>query len=548
MEATKDDGLEKMMGKLGDFGRYQCFQFVLQVLGAIPTGMAMIALVTIAAVPDHRCSIEGVDNKSYTAYWNSTSVTDNIPTDDYGKLASCHIFGFNKTIEECDNWVYDDVYIKSSRGIEWDFVCSRRWMGAAAQAIFMSGVVIGSLVLGPLCDTFGRRRVYLWTATLQFICGILVAFTTNYYYFLVVRFLFGIFGVSPFKAGYVLMIELVGPSKRAFCGALFQVLFGVGIMLLGVWGYLIEDRFWLQIVYALHAAFMLPHWFLMDESPRWLWAKGRVREAIAIVEKALKWNKSKEKLDIPLITSHYKALCNPLEQRSTGIIDLFRTPNMCKRTLILSGCWLAVSVVYYGLTLNTGKLSGNPYIMLFVSGFVELPGYILGMYFANKVGHRAVLSTSLLLSGLACLVTVFLPSASTPTTVAAMVGKFIGSSSFAIIYKYSAELFPTVVRSSGVGLGSMCASLSAALTPLITLLDAFRPEIPTIVFGISAVIFGVSCMFLPETRGRRLPQTLADGERFGEGDTCFSTCGRRCSDVSDSEVPEIEPLNLSEKI
>lgn len=51
-----------------------------------------------------------------------------------------------------------------------------------------------------------------------------------------------------------------------------------------------------------------------------------------------------------------------------------------------------------------------------------------------------------------------------------MIGKFAIAGSFAIIYNYTAELFPTVVRSTAVGIGGMCARLSGAITPLLILL------------------------------------------------------------------------------
>lgn len=51
-----------------------------------------------------------------------------------------------------------------------------------------------------------------------------------------------------------------------------------------------------------------------------------------------------------------------------------------------------------------------------------------------------------------------------------MIGKFMIAGSFAIIYNYTAELFPTPLRNTALGVGSMCARLSGALTPLITLL------------------------------------------------------------------------------
>ena len=51
--------------------------------------------------------------------------------------------------------------------------------------------------------------------------------------------------------------------------------------------------------------------------------------------------------------------------------------------------------------------------------------------------------------------------------VLAMVGKFCISASFAIIYVFSAELFPTVVRNVGVGSGSVFARVGGVVAPYI---------------------------------------------------------------------------------
>ncbi|XP_063362492.1 organic cation transporter protein [Cydia amplana] len=530
----KDHALEEMMGKLGDFGRYQCFQFILHILAAMTAGMHMLSLVTVAAVPEHRCALQDGDTNFYTPP-NSTILLLNNQTN---KAESCRMYE-NDTIVECESWVFNTKYYTSSRAIEWDFVCSRRWMGASAQTAYMFGVVVGSLVLGRMCDRFGRKTVFVAAGVLQLVFGAAVAFTTEYYTFMVVRFLYGIFGSGSYIAGFVLTMELVGPSKRTICGVTFQIMFAVGIMLLAAWGYLIDNRFYLQIVYALHAVILLPHWLLMDESPRWLWAQGRARESVAIVEKALKINRSIETVDTPQLVSHCKATCAKYtDEHSAGTSDLFKTPNMLRKSLIVCGCWFANSVVYYGLSLNTGKLEGNPYFIMFLMGVVELPSYVIIVYFLDRVGHRALISTMMLLGGISCLVVAALPHGSTSTTGIVMVGKLFISGSYSIIYKYSAELFPTVVRSSGVGLGSMCASVSGALTPLISLLDTLNPKIPTIIFGFLALFSGASTFFLPETVGRNLPQSLDDGEKFGVGDTCFTNCsGKRMSEAS-IDLPE----------
>lgn len=497
---------------------------------------------------DFRCYLPGIDTLNHTEPWNSTLVYKAIPLNEHERLDSCKLFN-NGTVEECQKWVYDDQYFTSSRGIEWNFVCNRRWMGAIAQTAYMFGVVAGSLTFGRLSDKFGRKAAFLWAGLLQLLFGASVAFTTDFYTFVGLRFLYGIFGSGSYIAGFVLTMEIVGPSKRTICGVTFQIMFAIGIMLLAGWGYLIDNRFYLQIVYALHAVVLLPQWILMDESPRWLWAQGRARESVAIIEKALKLNGSTENVDTSLLVSHCKATCAKYtDEHSAGTIDLFKTPKMLKKTLIICGCWFTNSVVYYGLSLNTGKLNGNPYFIMFLMGVVELPSYVLIVYFLDRVGHRALISTMMLLGGVACLVIVALPHGSSATTGTVMVGKLFISGSYSIIYKYSAELFPTVVRSSGVGLGSMCASVSGALTPLINLLDTLNPKIPTILFGFLAILSGFSTFFLPETIGRNLPQSLEDGENFGVGDTCFTNCSGRRMSKDSVEIPEtMVPLDPSEK-
>lgn len=75
-----------------------------------------------------------------------------------------------------------------------------------------------------------------------------------------------------------------------------------------------------------------------------------------------------------------------------------------------------------------------------------------------------------------------------------------------------------------MGLGSVAARLSGALTPLITLLDSFDPTIPAITFGAVALVSGTFVLFLPETNDQPMPESIQDGETSGVGDTCFSMC------------------------
>lgn len=517
------------MMHLGEFGKYQCWQFCLHILGALTAGLHMLTLLTVAAVPPHKCNVPrstfSTESFNFTSStWNSSIAFDDVPR----AVDACHYLDANNVTKECDSWTYDTEYFQSSRGMEWNFVCSQRWMGAAAQSCYMFGVFIGAVTLGSLADKYGRKIIFYVSAVAQLVFGVTVALVNKYYVFLILRFLYGIFGsAGAYITGFVLTMELVGATKRTVCGIMFQLAFAVGFMLVAVWGAVIKDRMWLQIVYGLHSVLLIGHWWLMDESPRWLWAQGRVSEALTIIRKGLKMNGNNVDIDTGKLISEGKIRqMDQEEQGSYGALDLFKTPNLRKKTLNVCLNWFANSIVYYGLSLNAGNLVGNPYLMLFLSGLVELPSYLLMCFLMDRTGRRCLVSTFMLIGGVCCIIASSIPTgtdtAATIIVTIVLFGKACIAGSFAVIYNYTAELFPTVVRNTALGIGSMCARFSGALTPLIMLLDSLNPKVPAVLFGFVALVSGFLSLYLPETVNQPMPETIEDGENFGKHDTCFA--------------------------
>ena len=68
---------------------------------------------------------------------------------------------------------------------------------------------------------------------------------------------------------------------------------------------------------------------------------------------------------------------------------------------------MIVSMVFYGLSLNTGNLYGNFYITFLVMVLVEFPGHILPLVTIDKFGRRKSHFVFMLIGGLGCLSTIF---------------------------------------------------------------------------------------------------------------------------------------------
>ena len=61
-----------------------------------------------------------------------------------------------------------------------------------------------------------------------------------------------------------------------------------------------------------------------------------------------------------------------------------------------------------------------------------------------------------------------------------------------------------------MGVSSMCARIGGMLAPQILELSRFWGPLPLILFGGFAILSGGLALYLPETSGKPLPQTLED--------------------------------------
>ena len=153
-------------------------------------------------------------------------------------------------------------------------------------------------------------------------------------------------------------------------------------------------------------------------------------------------------------------------------------------------------------------------------------------------GRRPILSFTQLLSGISCIAAGLLylapESLSGLQVFLSLVGKFGSCASYTIVYIYTAELFPTVIRNSAIGACSTVARVGGICAILIGLTKQFSVVIPMVVMGTVAVIAGILAIRFPETVGNELPETMDDAINIGKNNqrglfTCV--CPKSFADI-----------------
>lgn len=299
-----------------------------------------------------------------------------------------------------------------------------------------------------------------------------------------------------------------------------QIFFALAVASLGVLAYLIPDWRLLTIATSLPTIFGLLIMNQIPESPRWLASQGRYDEAEAILQKMASENGFGNKhvtLRLSKLTSKAGS-----SVRSYGILDLFTNRSTCVLTLIMIVSWFVNSHVYYGLSLNVKNLGGNMYVNFILAGLVEIPSYVLTVFLLNWSGRRKSLFYFMMGAAGSCYACMKLQQheRTNPAwlSTSAMFGKFCISGSFAVVYVYAAELFPTVIRNVGMGVATVASRIGGILCPFVVLMGEHSRSLPMFIFACMSLVAGLVGLKLPETKGCPMPETLEDLERTRQGD------------------------------
>lgn len=388
-------------------------------------------------------------------------------------------------------------------------------------AIGLVGTVIGALGAGHVGQRLGGRETLRITALLYIVSAFGCGLAWDWYSFMVFRFIGGLGIGASSVLGPVYIAELSPAKWRGRLVATFQLNVVFGIMVAYLSNYVIRTMHlgatewrWQVGIAGAPAIMFLILLFGIPRSPRYCASRNRDDEALEVLRQMGEENPEAELADIR------KALA---EEHAVEHEPVFRWKYRYP-------LFLAISIGMFN------QLAGINAILYYVNNIFAAAGFnqissdqqsvavgatlftftIVGMALIDKLGRKTLLligaaGCSICLAGVTWVfATNSHQSALLPIVVVYMA--FFSVSQGAVIWVYIGEVFPTLVRSKGQGIGSASHWLSDTIIALEfpVVVNYFHTATPFAFFAIMTVIqFFVVLFVYPETKG----QTLEDLQR-----------------------------------
>ena len=389
--------------------------------------------------------------------------------------------------------------------------------GVLGSSTFV-GYLFGALLAGTLGDLIGRRAVMMSALALYSAASLLSAAVDSWPSFFAARVVAGMGtgAESAIIAPY--LAEFVARRYRgAFTGALAGF-FSFGFVAAALLGYFIvpayENGWRIVLVITAVPVVMLLWWRRsLPESPRWLESRGRANEAEAVLDRIeAVFAREGRVLPAPVPEPALPAVSSGTLLSNFAALLAGRQARITTMTWIM---WLSITFSYYsffvwspGLLVQNGMSITKSFGYSLAMYCAQVPGYFTAAFFNERIGRQATIATYMLLGGVAALGLAFAKSDAEIMTAGLLLSFFMNGT-YAGVYAYTAEVFPTSIRTTGAGLASAIGRIGAIAAPI--LVGYLYPNFGFAgVFGVttSVLLIGaltVVLMGVP-TRGRSLEE------------------------------------------
>ncbi|MFD7919963.1 MFS transporter [Streptomyces sp. NPDC059740] len=358
----------------------------------------------------------------------------------------------------------------------WHLTDGQLGMLGSASAV---GYLLAAGFTGVLADRVGRRRVMMYALVCYAFFSVVAALAPDFGTFLGARVLAGAGAGAESVVIAPFLSEFVPPARRGwFVGTLAGFFsFGfVGAAFLGRFVVVQPDGWrWAQVITA--APILLLLWWrrTLPESPRFLLAAGREAEAervVADLERRVEASTGRPLPPVPEQAAVAPAAEQPPLGPGAALRHLWSRP-MARRTATTWLIWFVITFAYYGffswiptLLVQQGITVTRSFSFSIVIYLAQIPGYFSAAWLCERIDRKNTIAVYLAGSAAAAY---WLSQTHTPTaiTLAGAVLSFFLNGTYAGVYSYTPEVFPTFIRATGTGYASGFGRIGSITAPLI---------------------------------------------------------------------------------
>ncbi|XP_028967880.1 solute carrier family 22 member 5 [Galendromus occidentalis] len=550
---------DEVLSLLGELGRYQKWLLLFVAFPAsLPTAVNTFDHIFISDVPEHHCHAPISDEKASllrtklapSEDYREALQTLFLPRDAYGKFSRCQQYDIDlnsaitqvvkedkdinsSTIEDfvarnrwpsvrcVHGWDYDTSVYPETLASKFNVVCEDQWLVSTAQGVFFLGGVIGSVIFGWISDRWGRRPALLLSTALMTSGNLAGFFIPNYGTYMILKFIVGLSHPCVYNTAFVIATEMCGKGRRMTSTIVCDLSYATAIMLFAIVSYFV--RHWRTLIATTWTPMLLfiAYYWLVPESPQWLISQGRVDEAEVIVQKIAKVNRVRIEPDFLRKNLAHDLLSiksGRQDSNKVGVAQLIKYPRVTLKLILMIIVWSIITLTCNSLSFAAPIMPSDTSVAFFLSGLCEVPGIFLAFTAIQYFGRRSTLLVTLFLSGVLSMTTALVPDEYPWLGVLLpSLAKLVISIPFSVIYLYTGEVFPTVLRGFAFGACATGSQTSMIASPYILFLSTiYGNHAPFIVFGVAAMLALLPMLALPETRGAPLPTTMDESENYAD--------------------------------
>ncbi|XP_067247047.1 putative transporter SVOPL [Chanodichthys erythropterus] len=404
------------------------------------------------------------------------------------------------------------------------------WQVALVSTMVFLGFMIFGVLSGYVADKYGRWKVvfggFIWASYFS----MLTSFSPSYGWFIFLRCMVGC-GVAATSQGFVLKTEFIPSKYRASLLPLASIFWMLGSMLIIILGMTVVPTMgwrWMIRFSIIPSILLIGLFLFIPESARFQVSAGNIQGAMS----TLNWIARMNGATLP------EGELRESEVTERGNAITLISPAFRRTSLLLWYSWFVASFSYYGSVLSGSELLEKnllcmtdadpehqikhnqeealcyciPYNMadyqtLLISCLGEVALIPLNIGLLNVFGRKPSMAILLMLSAIFFMLlnictTLF------GFTILLFLLRSVVSMNFNVVYIYTAEVYPTSVRSIGMGFCTSFSRIGGMIAPFIAQVLMSRSVILALSpFATACVICAVGVVLMPiETRGRALLQ------------------------------------------